>query len=163
VVSLAIENFPRKHCDFSTYLAKRAGAQSGASAEVQFPDYGIELWSSGSRNYSRKALRFQESLPRERELKLAQEQRCRFLIMEQCCGPSAVEIVPEKHCDLSTYLTKRARAQFGACAEVQLLDYGRVLWAPGSRNNSRKSLLFHHLSCQECESSVWSMCRGAVT
>jgi hypothetical protein len=53
---LAVEIFPRKHCDFSTYLAKRAGAQSGASAEVQFPDYGTELWSTGSRYCSIKAL-----------------------------------------------------------------------------------------------------------
>jgi hypothetical protein len=27
---------PGKHCNFSTYLAKRARAQSGASAEVSF-------------------------------------------------------------------------------------------------------------------------------
>jgi hypothetical protein len=33
-----------------------------------------------------------------------------------------------KHCDFSTYFTKRARAQFGACAEVQLPGYGSVLW-----------------------------------
>jgi hypothetical protein len=38
-----------------------------------------------------------------------------------------------KHCDLSTYLTKNARAQFVACAEVKFPDYGTVLWAPGSR------------------------------
>jgi hypothetical protein len=47
---MAVELVPEKHCDFSTYLAKRAGAQSGACAEVQFPDYGTVLWSSGSRN-----------------------------------------------------------------------------------------------------------------
>jgi hypothetical protein len=29
---------PGKHCDFSTYLAKRERAQSGGYAEVQFPD-----------------------------------------------------------------------------------------------------------------------------
>jgi hypothetical protein len=38
---LAVKYFPGKHCYFSTYLAKRARAQSGAFAEVQFPDYGI--------------------------------------------------------------------------------------------------------------------------
>jgi hypothetical protein len=27
-----------KHCDFSTYLAKRTRALSGECAEVQFPD-----------------------------------------------------------------------------------------------------------------------------
>jgi hypothetical protein len=40
---LAIEIFPRKHYDFSTYLAKRARAQSGACAKVQFSDYGTEI------------------------------------------------------------------------------------------------------------------------
>jgi hypothetical protein len=41
------------------------------------------------------------------------EQRCSFLIMEQSCDPLAVEIFPGKHCDFSTYLAKRARAQYG--------------------------------------------------
>jgi hypothetical protein len=36
---LAVEMVPGQHCDFSNYLAKRARAQSGAIAEVQFPDY----------------------------------------------------------------------------------------------------------------------------
>jgi hypothetical protein len=40
---MAIEKFPGKHCDFSTYLAKKASTQSGACAEVHFPDYGTEL------------------------------------------------------------------------------------------------------------------------
>jgi hypothetical protein len=102
-------------------------------------------------------------LPRERVLSLELEQRCSFLIMEQTCGPLAVEIVPEKHCDFSTYLAKRARAQSGACAEVQFPDYGTVLWYTGSRNVSREALRFQNLSCQESESSVWSMCRGAVS
>jgi hypothetical protein len=57
---LAVEIFPGKHCDFSTYLEKRAKAQSGACAEVQFPDYGTVLWTTGSRNISRKALRFKQ-------------------------------------------------------------------------------------------------------
>jgi hypothetical protein len=53
---LAVEMFPEEHCDFSTYLAKRAIAHSGACAEVQFPDYGTELWTPGNRNISMKAL-----------------------------------------------------------------------------------------------------------
>jgi hypothetical protein len=113
---------------------------------------------------------FQEStaisapiLPRLREHSLAHSQRCSFLIMEQCCGPLAVEIVPEKHSDFSTYLLKRARAQSGACAMVQFPDYGTMLWSPGNRNNSRKSLRFQHLTCQESESSVWRLRRGAVS
>jgi hypothetical protein len=40
---LAIKIVPGKHCDFSNNLAKRARAQAGALAEVQFPDYGTEL------------------------------------------------------------------------------------------------------------------------
>jgi hypothetical protein len=47
--------------------------------------------------------------------------------MEECFGPLPVEIVPGKHCDFSTYLAKRARAQTVACAEVQFNDYGTVL------------------------------------
>jgi hypothetical protein len=40
---LAVENVPGKNGDFSPYLAKRARAHSGACAEVQCPDYGIEI------------------------------------------------------------------------------------------------------------------------
>jgi hypothetical protein len=40
---LTIEIIPGKHCVFSTNLAKRARAQSGAWAEVQFSDYGTEI------------------------------------------------------------------------------------------------------------------------
>jgi hypothetical protein len=89
--------------------------------------------------------------------------RCSFLIMEQSCGPFSVEIVPRKHCYFSTYLAKTARAQAGACAEVLFPDYGIVLWSPVSRNYSRKALRFQHLTCQESESSVWRMRRGAFS
>jgi hypothetical protein len=41
---LAVEIFPGKHCDFSTYLANSARAQSEAFAEVQFHYYGTVLW-----------------------------------------------------------------------------------------------------------------------
>jgi hypothetical protein len=99
--TLAVEMIPGKHCDFSTYLAKSANTQSGACAEVQFNDYGTELWSPGSRNVS--------------------------------------------------------------CAEVNFNDYGTELWSPGSRNVSKKALRFQHLSCQGSESSIWGMCRGAVS
>jgi hypothetical protein len=58
--------------------------------------------------------------------------------MEQSCGPLAIEMIAGKHCDFSTYLAKRERAQSSACAEVQFPDYGRVLWAHVSRNISRK-------------------------
>jgi hypothetical protein len=47
--------------------------------------------------------------------------------MEQCSGSLAVEIIPGKHCDFSSYLAKRAGAKFGACAEEQFPDYGTVL------------------------------------
>jgi hypothetical protein len=74
--------------------------------------------------------------------------------MEQCCGPLAVEMIPGKHCDFSTYLAKRACAQSVACAEVQFPDYLTVLWAQYSRNDSRKELRFQQIFCQESESSV---------
>jgi hypothetical protein len=77
-------------------------------------------------------------LPRDRELSLSYAQRWNFLIMEQCSGPMAVEIIPGKHCDFSTYLAKRTRAHSGACAEVQYPDYGTELWSPRSRNCSKK-------------------------
>jgi hypothetical protein len=51
---LSVEIVLGKHFDFSTYLAKRAGAKSGACAEVQFPYYLTVLWLSGSRNVSRE-------------------------------------------------------------------------------------------------------------
>jgi hypothetical protein len=79
-------------------------------------------------------------------LSLEHAQRCSFLIMEQSCGPLSVEIVPGKLCDFSTYLAKRAGAQFDACAEVQFPDYGTMFWSIGSRNGSRKALRFEHLS-----------------
>jgi hypothetical protein len=66
-------------------------------------------------------------LPRMRELSLEHAQRCTLLIMEQCYGPLAVEIVPSNHCDFSTFLAKRARAQSFACAKVQFREYGTVL------------------------------------
>jgi hypothetical protein len=50
-------------------------------------------------------------------------QRCSFLITEQSCRPLAVEMVPGRHCNFSTYIAKRVRAQSGACAEVQFIDY----------------------------------------
>jgi hypothetical protein len=78
------------------------------------------------------------NLPRERMLSLAHEQKCSSMTMEQCCGPLSVAIFPGKHCDFSTYLAKRARAQSGACAEVHFPDNGTELWSPGSRNVSKK-------------------------
>jgi hypothetical protein len=112
---LAVEMVPEEHCDFSTNLAKRVKAKSGACAEVQFPDYGTVLWSPGSRNGSRKSTAISApTLRRERVLSLAHAQRCNFLIMEHCCGPLAVDIIKGDHCDFSTYLAKRVRAQSGA-------------------------------------------------
>jgi hypothetical protein len=102
-------------------------------------------------------------LPRERELSLAHAQSCSFLIMEQCCGLLAEEYFPGKHCDFRTYLAKRARTQSGTFADVQFPDYGTELCSLGSRNCSRKALRFQHLNCQESESSVWRMHRGAFS
>jgi hypothetical protein len=67
-------------------------------------------------------------------------QRCSFLIIEQRFGNLALERDPEKHSDFSTYLAKRARAQSGACAEVQFPDYGTELCSPANRKFSKKAL-----------------------
>jgi hypothetical protein len=40
--------------------------------------------------------------------------------MEECCDLLAVEIVPRKYWDFSTYFAKRTRTQSGACAEVNI-------------------------------------------
>jgi hypothetical protein len=102
-------------------------------------------------------------LPNDNILSLANAQRCSFLIIEQCCGPLPVEFIPGKHCDFSTYHTKRTRAQSGACAEVQFPDYGTVLWSPVSRNVSGKALRFQDLSYQEGESSFRRMRRVEIS
>jgi hypothetical protein len=102
-------------------------------------------------------------LPRERELSLWHAQRSSFVIREQCCGSLAVEMIPGKHCDFSTYLAKSARIQSGTFAEVQFPGYGTELLSPGSKICSKKALRFQHLSCQESERSVWSKRRGAVS
>jgi hypothetical protein len=82
------------------------------------------------------------NLPREPELSLAHAQKCSFLITEQSFRPLAVKNVPGKHCDFITYIAKRTRAQSGACAEVQIPDYGTELWFPGSWKCSRKNCDF---------------------
>jgi hypothetical protein len=137
---LAVEVVPEEHCDFSTYLTKRASGKFGACAEGKFPDYGTVQWAHGSRIVPGNTAISAPILIRVRELSLAHEQRCSFLIMDQISGPLAVEKFPGKHCVFSTYLAKRTRAPSGACAEVQFPDYGKELWSPGSRNGSRKAL-----------------------
>jgi hypothetical protein len=84
---LAVEIVQGKHCDFGTYLAKRARAQSGTCAELQFPDYGTELWSPAVENFQESTAISAPILPKERELSLAHAQRWSYLIIEQCCGP----------------------------------------------------------------------------
>jgi hypothetical protein len=162
---LAVELFQGKHCDSSTYLAKRARAQSGACAEVHFPDYGTVLWSPGSRNGSRKAGKhcdYSTYFTKRARAQFGAGQSCSFLFIEQCFGPVAVKIIPGNTA-ISTPILPRERAQSDACAEVQFPVYGTVLWSPVSRNISRKALRFQHLSCQECESSVWRMRRSTVS
>jgi hypothetical protein len=58
--------------------------------------------------------------------------------MEQCFGPLAVEIFQGKQCVFRTYISKRARAQSGSCAEFLFPDYGTELWSSVTRNGSRK-------------------------
>jgi hypothetical protein len=47
-----------------------------------------------------------------------------------------------------------ATLQSFVCAEVEFPDYGRVLWAAGNGNYSRKTLRFQHLPYQESDSCV---------
>jgi hypothetical protein len=67
---LAVEMVPLKHCDFRTYLAKRASAQSEACAEVQFPDYGTEFGLLAVENILGNTAISAPILPRVRELSL---------------------------------------------------------------------------------------------
>jgi hypothetical protein len=83
--------------------------------------------------------------------------------MVRSSGPDAVDMVPEKPCDFSTYLAKSARAQSGACAEVQFPDYCTELWSGAVENVLGKHFNFLHLSCQESEKSFWRMRRGEVS
>jgi hypothetical protein len=72
---LSVEIVPGKHCDFSTYLAKSARAQSGDCAEVQFPVYRTVQWSLGLRRVPGNITILASILQRERELSLAHAQR----------------------------------------------------------------------------------------
>jgi hypothetical protein len=122
---LTIEIVKGKHCDFSTYLAKRARAQSGACAEMQFSDYGPVLWSPGSRNISRKATKrcdFSTYLTMRARAQSVACAEVNFPDYGTVLWPQTIEIGPGKHCHFSTYLAKRARAQSGACAEVVFPD-----------------------------------------
>jgi hypothetical protein len=110
---LAVEMVQGKHCDFSTYLAKRAKAQSGAWAEVHFPDYGTVLWSPDSRNYSRKTLRFQHLSYEESESSLWRMSEVKFPDYGTLlCSPGSRDCSRKagKHCDFSTKLTMKVRA-----------------------------------------------------
>jgi hypothetical protein len=71
-------NFSRKkgkHCDFSTYLTKRAGAQFVACAELNFPDYGTVLWALAVEMFQESTAISALILPRGRELSLQHAHR----------------------------------------------------------------------------------------
>ncbi|PNF31828.1 hypothetical protein B7P43_G09258 [Cryptotermes secundus] len=55
--------------------------------------------------------KFHEQLEATRYCSLWHVLSWSILVMDECCGPLAIEIVPGKHCDFSTYLAKRARAK----------------------------------------------------
>jgi protein maelstrom len=55
---------------------------------------------------------FHDELEAMQHCSLSYVQRWSFLIMEQCRGPLAIEIVPGNHCDFSTYLANRARSMY---------------------------------------------------
>jgi hypothetical protein len=157
---------PGKHCVFAPILLREreltlAHAQrcSFLIMEYYFGPTAVEMVPGKQEITAISA----PILPRERELILSHVQRFSSLIMEQRCGPLAVEMVPGNPCDFSTKLTKRARTQSGACAEVHFPEFGTYLWSTGSRIFSKKTRRFQHLSCQESESSFCRMRRGAVS
>jgi hypothetical protein len=97
---------------------------------LHFPDYGTELWSHDSRNFSMRALRLQTYLAKRataQSVACAEVQFPDYGTVLWSPDSSNCSRIAGKHCDLSTYFTKRTRAQFGACAEVQLSDYGTVM------------------------------------
>jgi hypothetical protein len=102
---LAVEMVPgmQESTAISAPILPRERSSFGACAEVQFPDYGTDLWAPGIRNEPKKALRFQHLFCQECESSVWSMRRvCCFLIMKQSCVPLAVDIDPRKHCDFST-------------------------------------------------------------
>jgi hypothetical protein len=99
----------------------------------------------GSRNDSRKTLRFQHLSCKRNESSVWSMRRGAVFHYGRVLWPLALELFPGKHCNISIYLAKRPRAQTFACTEVQFSDYGTVLWAPGSRKIPGK----------HCESSTY--------
>jgi hypothetical protein len=51
---------------------------------------------------------FHDELEAMRHCSLSYIKKWSFLIMHQCCGALAVEMISRRHCDISTYLAKRA-------------------------------------------------------
>jgi hypothetical protein len=84
---------------------------------------------------------FHEVIEAMRHCSLSYVQRWIFLIMEQCCGPLAIEIIPGQHCDLYTYLIKRARAR---CCKSNTVRHDK----PSSRSLSGEPLSSKN-KCQE--------------
>jgi hypothetical protein len=112
---LAVEIVPGKYCYFNTYLDKRARAQSGACAELQFPEFKTELWSHGSRIFPEMLCDFSNSLAKGAR---AQSGACAeghfpdYGTLLWSPGSRNYSRRAGKHCDFSTYFTKRARVQF---------------------------------------------------
>jgi hypothetical protein len=103
---LAEEIILGKHRDFNTNLAKRTRPQSGACAEVHFPDYGTELWSPGSRNFSRKALRFENLFCKRARAHSCTCAELQYPHYGTVLWSLAVEILPGNLCDFRNSLAK---------------------------------------------------------
>jgi hypothetical protein len=76
--TMAVEMVPGKHWDFSTYLARRAGVQSGAYADVHFVileqcsgPLAVEIFPGNQESTAISA----PFLTREREICLAHAQK----------------------------------------------------------------------------------------
>jgi hypothetical protein len=107
---LEVEIFPGKHCDFSTYLEKRARAQSDACADVQFPDYGTELWSLAVEMIPGNHCYFITNLAKRARVQSGACAEVKFPDYGMRSGPLAVEMVPEKHCNFSNFLGKEGES-----------------------------------------------------
>jgi hypothetical protein len=57
-------------------------------------------------------MRLPEELETMRHCSLSYVQRWSFLIMEQCCVPLAVDVIPGKHCAQTSHLGNEARGVY---------------------------------------------------
>jgi hypothetical protein len=166
---LAVESFPGKQESTANSAPIFPRERELSLAHVQRCSFLIMDQCCGPltvQNCSRKALRFQHLSCQESESSgWSMRRGAVSRLWKKLWSPGSRNFSWKagKHCDFSTYLAKRARAQAGACAEVQFPDSRTVLWSPVGRNVSRKTLRIQNQSCQESENSACRNRRGAFS